>query len=244
MRRFVWIALIAAALSTASCRTSVKPGGAGTPPPGQRDFRPVRYLSSIHRVEGRNADLYGNHSYAVWVGPEVVAFKREVAIEQGKGIDPRAELDAVAISEDYIVIECHIESAFADTSIAYDAVAFRNVDVYLETPGGERRRPVQIIVGTPVEEEPVGALMRYRRTNLAVFPRRDLWVGRKTVDRKDPYARLVLEGFDGKFQFEWPGAPIEQPYSWVPTEEESKHLAVMGIKEFATRVHRLAHRLD
>ncbi len=240
--RYAAAACLVLVLSSPACKTHFR--DPEVPPAEKVEFRPLRFNSSLSIEKGNYPDLFSNESFAVWVGGEVATFKRTAAIDQGGPVDAQLDIDARTIAENYIIIECHLESMFSDTSIAYDAVTFRQVSVYLETPEGTRVRPSQVSIGSPVEEEQRGALTLFRRTNLLVFPRRELWVHRQTGKHLNPYARLVLEGYDSEFYFEWPESPNLDPYQWVPTEKESRQLAVTGYRELYRRLQEFARRLN
>jgi hypothetical protein len=130
-------------------------------------------------------------------------------------------------------------------SVAYDAVGFRNVELTLMTPDGRRLRPVQTVLDTQLVEEQVGALKRFRRTNLVIFPRHDLWVGTPTVDPSYPAVRLALEGHSSKFYFEWLQGPQEQEggFQW-PTKEQALFAARLGYTQLFERIRVLSHMLD
>jgi len=242
MGRWAAAACLALVLLGPACKTH--PRDPEIPPVEKVEFQPLRFNSSLSIEKGDYPDLFSNESFAVWVGAEVATFKRAATIDQGGVVDAQLDIDARTIAESFVIIECHLESIFSDTSIAYDAVGFRQVTVYLETPEGKRVKPAQVSIGSPVEEEQRGALTLFRRTNLLVFPRRDLWVHRQTGKHLAPYTRLVLEGYDSKFYFEWPESPNMDPYQWVPTEKESRQLAVTGYRELYRRLQEFARRLN
>ena len=220
------------------CRTPRAPGG---PPIEQTAFRPASFFAPIHFEEGRYPHLYSDRSYAVWVAPEVVAYKRDVAAAANGPVVDENQMDAFALAERFVVVECHTESAFADMGIAYDVVKFRQMTVYLETPAGEIVRPVQVLIDDHCDEVPERALRAFRRTNLLVFPKEDLWMPRRTGKGEPAYARLVIEGRGVRFAFEWEHVPLEEPYDWVPTRREAQHLTVMGYRELVDRTLKVNH---
>lgn len=238
MRRCIAAGLISVLLAV-SCATRER-----SAPRPYVEFSPSRYLSSIHLDSGSYPALYSEQTYAVWVDPEVARIKRDQALLAGEELDPRFESEAFALAESFVVVECHIESVFADSSIAYDAVALRNIEVELRLPDERGVQPVMQILGTPVEEESRGALKLFRRTNLLVFRRKDLWMGRDRERRALAEARLTLKGYDSTFYFAWPQAPVDDPWQWVPTPEEAHKLTVTGFRELFMEVRRQAHRFD
>ncbi|MBI5095930.1 MAG: hypothetical protein HZB26_26285 [Candidatus Hydrogenedentes bacterium] len=241
--RIVCVMLVVAALT--SCKTG-KSKPVETPEETAAGFQPGAFLTPIRHEQGRYADLYSPNSFALWIGPEVLQFKQEMAKEAGETADPKMDADAQRIAQDFLVLECHIESAFSDSSIAYDVVGFRGMDdVYLLLPGGKKVHPQQTVIGPRAEEEGKGALKVFRRTNLLVFPRHDLWSGGATLDPTAPSVKLVLEGYASHFYFEWPaapGSPVAQ--KWSPAAEDAKRAVIMGYTQFMSSVRRLAHMFD
>lgn len=240
MKRIGCCLAVALCVWCASCRT---PREAAAPPRECIDLRPASFLAAV-RAEGDGPlSLLSGQSYAVWVGPEVAAFKRDLAVEDGEDEAQGAKVDPLGVTENFVIVECHLESAFADSSIAYDAVGFRHMDVYIETPDGKRVEPVQTVIG-PLEEEPRDALKVFRRTNLLVFARRDLWFLRPLVKRDPARVRLVLERHGTQFAFEWNETTDANLWRWAPTEEEARKYAILGYTQLSKRLQRLAHRLD
>ncbi|MBI4558474.1 MAG: hypothetical protein HY706_12905 [Candidatus Hydrogenedentes bacterium] len=232
-----WIAL--------SCQTTPPPETAALPEvaPSPQLFVPASFVVRIQHEKGNYADLFGPDSYAVWVGPEVTAMKREKATEAGETIPPQFDKIAASVAEDYLVFELHIESAFSDSSIAYDAVAFRGIDVYLLGPEGRLIPPIQQIIGTPVEEENREALKLFRRTNIVIFNKVDPLGGGLALAPGMPAAKLVLEGHGSNFTFEWPtAAPGTTPTR--PSGSEALMAVKVGFKDFFEKTRRLAHIFD
>lgn len=215
--------------------------------PAPRGYQPMSYVSPIQLEEGDYADLFSAESSAVWVDNDVTEMK--YAREREAGNTPPEGLVAAAraINRDFFVFECHIESVFRDTSIAYDVVGFRGIDVHLETPDGKQIDPIQIIIGTPVEEEQRGTLKLFRRTNIVVFPRQDLWTGGDTVAVGSGAVRLVLAGHGSAVCFEWPELPqasAETGWSWKPSENETVQVVKVSFSNLYGRLRRLAHTFD
>jgi len=171
--------------------------------PGSTEFSPLSPISTIAFESGKYADLFSPESYAVWVNSSVVEQKKSHDAEQGIPLDPWLAEDAGNIVQQFVVIELHIESVFADTSIAYDIVGLRGVSAFLEDSEGKRIDPIQRIIGTPVEEEQRGTLKAFRRTNVLVFPRQDVWTGSPVINAAMPTVKLVLESHDSRFNFTW-----------------------------------------
>jgi hypothetical protein len=227
-----------------ACRTTspAMPATTGPQPIGQ--FEPLVYAAQLQHGEGRYADLYAPTSYAVWVGPEVTELKRAEAQKSGEAIEPWLERAAQVLPASYIVVECHMDSAFRDTSVAYDAVAFRNMNVYLELPDGRRVKPIQVLVDPKAKEGGQGTLKSYSRVNLLVFSREDLLLGVPSVPANTPSVRLVLQGIDSKFHFDWQGAGGQRTSPWAPTVKEAAAAAQLGFKDLYGRLQTLAHIFD
>jgi hypothetical protein len=239
------LAVMMAMATLVSCQTSKSktPAKADEAAAG---FQPAAFMAPVRHEQGRYADLYSPNSFALWIGPEVLQFKQDMAKEAGEAPDPKMDADAQRIAQDFLVLECHVESAFADSSIAYDVVGFRGMDeVYLLLPGGRKVRPEQTVIGPRAEQESKGALKVFRRTNLLVFPRRDLWSGGATLDPTAPSVKLVLDGYASHFYFEWPSVPGNAaPQKWSPAAEDAKKAVILGYKQFMDSVRRLAHLFD
>ena len=207
-------------------------------------FEPVSSLSQVHVDEAAYPQLFSPQSYALWVGPAVTEQRRLEAEQAGEAIAPETDEAAMAIDANYLVIECHIGSLFEDSSIGYDVVGFRGIQVHLVTPEGEKVSPSQVIVGSELKEEPHGALKRFERTNLVVFPKNGLALRVPRGGGEGATARLVVEGYDSTFYFEWfpliPEGTVKPP----PPARDVVKAAKMGYNEFCEKVHGVAHRFD
>lgn len=236
---------VVVAISVAGCKTTNRAKSEPATPakPVQIKFEPATSTVELQAGNVRYPNLFGPDSYAVWVGPEVVALKKQQAEEAGETIGPKLEETARIVSEQYVLIECHVESAFADSSIAYDAAGFRGIDVYLLMPDGRRVRPIQTVIASSAQEESQGALKKFARTNLIVFPQRDFWAEKPIFDAASPSVRLVLEGYNSQFFFEWPrqGAGVEQAASKV--QDISKAVRT-SFTDLYSQLVKLAHVFD
>ncbi len=209
MRRIAIITLMA--LSIVACST-VKKEASVQSLPERTEFQPRAYVSRIHLAQGRYPGLFSDSSYALWVGPGIAALKREKALEKEGVIEPELDVLATQMTENYVVLECHMASMFADSSIAYDVVGFRGLDIYLIMPDGRRVYPVQRTISTHASEHQVDALKRFERANLLVFPTHEMVYNPRLVDMDSPTSdrlRLVIEGFNSTFYFEWVDIPLE-----------------------------------
>lgn len=225
-----------------SCQTPTKPE-APPPPKAHELFEPGWAVSPIQMGKGKYPDLLGGASRGVWVSGPVSEMKRAAAgvVDMAP---PHLDEDARALTDAFIVIECHLVSEFGDMSVAYDAVRMRGLDVYLETPDGARIRPIQSRSFGAVKEEPAGALKRFNLTTVVIFPRQDLIAGMPSISSAAPSARLVLEGHDSTFFFEWGALPAGQEGLRAPTQEEALYITELGYYELYTGIRRLAHMVD
>lgn len=236
------LALVAIGWSLAGCQSTGDKEVAQMDPPPQ--FAPTTFVRPLHRLEGRYPNLFSPDSFVVWVDDDVAALKREKDGEDNVVIEAPIEEAAEAINRDFIVLECHVGSMFSDTSIAYDVVGFRGIDVFLRTADGRRIDPIQTIIGG-VEEEQREALKMYRRINLVVFPRTDVWRGGELVAADAPKLTLVLDGHSSSFFADWVGAPQgEGRKGWRPSESERYQVVKLGFRDVYGRLLRLIHVFD
>ena len=212
-------------------------------PPTVVEFTPVSFISPIHVDSGAYGNLYAPDSYAVWANPEVAALKKAQAAEAGETVDPKLETLSQAFNKNFLVFECHLASAFADMSIGYDAVGLRGADVYLLTADGRTVRPIQTLIAGPIRETPQGAIKKFERINLVVFPRKDLATGIPTVDSASPAARLAIEAVQTKFYFEW-ASSLAPTQPAAPTMEDRLRAVKLGFNEFYKKLLAGAHVFD
>jgi hypothetical protein len=242
MKRVI-LGSIVLALATAfsSCQTRKPPEEKGDQETVQQTgFTPGAAISRLHFDGGSYPDLFASSTYAVWVDEAVTSLRREAAVQAGETVGAEEEAEAVRIAREYVIVECHLDSVFSDMSIGYDAVGFRGLQVYLSTPDGRKIAPIQTLIGTPLKTEPREALKLFGRTNLVVFPKHDLWLGVPLVGKDAPSVRLVLEGHQSVFYFEWPTGVPAAPTPTVSAGEAAEVLKV-GFREFHERVRQLAH---
>ncbi len=191
----VAILVTAAACFVAGCaslRSSPTPGEDVVAPGVQVPFVPTRSGAALQWESGPYPNLFSPESWVAWVGPEADA--------------PSTEWSAALSlpSDRFAVLECRLRSAFADQSIAYDAVGLRGVDIWLETPDGRQIRPVQVIRDSRLEEQFQGALRVFGRRCLLVFPREELYfvVDRTTGSVQE--LKLCLQAAQTVFACRWP----------------------------------------
>ena len=230
------ICLLVSCVFVISCQTTKPEPAPETPAAGL--FEPAHCVSQIHFAEGANRGLFSPDSYAVWVGPEVMALKRE----QQKAVDPDFDAAAQDIGENYLIFECHIASLFGDMSIAYDVVGFRGIDVYLLEPDGSEVRPMQIVIDTSATEEQREALRLFGRTNVLIFPQRNVFLNTPTISEDAAAVKLVLEGYNSKFYFEWPALSSGEPSKFYRSQSEAMQAVRMGFNDLVRRIQRLSQR--
>ena len=210
--------LLAFIFALQACVTAGGPrAGTDEASAGASDFVPTSYHSRIHRGDSRYPNLFSMESFAVWVSDDVAELKRQKEIEGGATIEMSIDEAASIIGENYYVFECHFESVFPDSSIAFDIVGLRNVELYLLTQDGTRVRPVQRIMDSHADEKQQNALRLFRRINVVVFPKRDIISGLQTIPKGTSALRLVVESFNSEFYFEWIAEPDVEV---VLTDEE------------------------
>ena len=241
-RLLAWAAVVLSTLVLAACKTAPIPDQAPATPL-LSEFMPADYVTGIRLEKGRYPDLFAPDSYAIWLGPDVASMRRAATIKRGEVIDPKLEAASKHITEDFLVFECHVASAFSDMSIGYDLVGLRGVNVYLATPDGQRIAPVQTVIASSASEIPQEALKKFSRTNLIVFPKRDLWKKKGAVADNAVSVRLVLEAHGSTFCFEWPAA-IEPATPWLPSKEEISKVLKTGFKETYGQLADLMHVFD
>ncbi len=241
-RQTIVLCVIALAVAGA-CRTvPQKP----EPEPGvelrvKHQFQPSQTVSMMKYGAGNYVNLFSAESYAVWVDQEIMDLKRQESMAAGEQPPERLQNDAVKISEDFIILECHIASEFNDMSIAYDVVRNRGVDVYMLAPDGKKVAPLQMQTLGPIDEESVDALKRFGATHVAIFPRENLWVGSQTVSPTAPNVRLVFETHNSAFYFEWPGGLSDEVRKTPLSVDDRARAVRTGFGELYGNIRRLAH---
>ncbi len=263
-RKVIWVGVIVfSAIIVAGCKSTpstdkVEQEVVDAVPAAPPQFIPSNFVARIKRDEGKYNTLFSLASHAVWVDKNIAEIKQ--AYEKANNPDISADLiDAAAeISENYIVIECHIETMFRDSSIAYDLSGLRNTTVYLQSPNGSKVYPLQQLLFTPAEEKQVGTLKQYNRTNVLVFALNDIISGMPTVPEETNTIRLYLDGFDTLFYFEWMAQEpivlesltsetkpvITDVIRWRPTQTETYQVLKVRFTDLyeqlaaLTRIHR------
>ena len=229
---------------TLGCSTTPEPDTAVLPPPGPVTFVPGATVANLQVEEARYPNLFSPESYAVWVTSAVASMK--LAADEQAGIAdmaPGLANTAALTLENFYVFEIHLSSVFPDASIAYDVVGLRNLDMFLATPDGRNVYPVQRIMDTELNEEMVGALRKYERTNILVFPKRDLFVNQPVIGEGVPGVRLVVQGFHSSFYFEFPSAIEPMPEGGRFSDSQAVQAVKLGFTELFLRLRALESHL-
>lgn len=229
-------------LAAVCCQTNKDPDGLVVLPP-DAEFVPMTFVARIQAGRASYPDLFAPDSTAVWVGSDVAGLRQAKALEDGESVSETLAANAQRVTDNFLVFECDIASVFGDTSIAYDVVGFRGISVYLLTPDGRTVAPIQTAIGSPVREQQQQALKRYSRTNTIVFEKKDLVLGNPTITPDAPAVRLVFQGYDSAFYFEWQASPTPNE-GWKPTRDEYVDAVKTGFNEFCQQTARLAHIFD
>ncbi len=228
--------LMAACLLLPACKTRGPAEEAAAGPEGVVQFTPVQDRSPLYAQEGMYPDLFMGTSYAQWVGPAPSA-----ASADG---DSALDATATAMSRDFVVVKCYLESKFADMSIAYDVIGLRGLYVYLLLPDGTRVPPSQTILGEKLMEESRAALRVFGRANLLVFPTKPSMLRVPAAGGPASEVRVVLEGYDSKFYFAW--APVLPPGGEKVSllERPVVQRTQKGAQATGERLRDLSHRFD
>ncbi len=254
--------MVLATLVAVGCQTTPKSDeGRRMMPPPRIPFQPYSVQASVRVAEGRYPNLFTGTSHAVWENalPDAAMMSKETATTEAKmeaieqGEDPAAaETKALedarmraATPSGPIEITCYLESQFPDMSVAYDVVGLRGLEFHLELPDGRQLMPIQKTLDPELSETPVGALRRYGRKVRLYFPAQVIVVDNPAVSGPGKGVRLVLEGHESQFYFEWPARPdvrasAKKP---LPTREVMafSRRAYQGV---ARRAKNISHEFD
>lgn len=203
-------------------------------------FTPQANTVPLNLESGAYPTLYSGTSYATWVTPAM----GEMASGEADDAMPAVDPSTANMAASFLVIECHLASEFADMSIAYDVVGLRGASVYLETPGGERVMPSQIVVGQELRESQHGALRAYGRTNVLLFPRSQSTLTITSDLAKSNKFRLVIEAHSSVFVFAWqpvfPGTLPPPPLA----QREGVQRFRSGYQSLFGKVRGVSHTFD
>jgi hypothetical protein len=224
-------------------RSAVKGAEVGVDRSSAGPFTPAQFVAKPTLGPGsRYSDLLSPDSYAIWLTDEVVNIKLESETANGATSEKMEELANMArqLNEKFLIFECHVVSAFPDASIAYDVTGFRHADVFLVDEGGSKYAPLQVIIGS-LERGAHGALKEFRRVNLVVFPRRDLFTGEPVVDSRTPRFSLVIRGYKTDCLFSW--SNIGDARREAVSEEELRALCARSLQSTEPVLRFLAENL-
>ena len=253
-RRAVSAALaVLALLSFAGCASTGTSDGVDVPPSAKVVFVPRVRRAVIQSSEGRYPNLFTTASYAVW-GPERMAsVPLSIPANDRDPADAsmNSTLDSIPVPADIeaaraggITVECHLESEFPDRSIAYDAVGLRGMTIYLELPDGAQFQPTQKTLDANLVEVPVGALRRYGRKLTLFFSDSQFMVENPAVNPKATGVRLVVNGVESKFYFEWPATPDFLNVSEPRLDQRAAASAKKNFRTTREAISRTSHTLD
>lgn len=239
-------------VSFAGCKTT-DTEGVDVPPAAKVVFVPRIRRAVIQSAEGRYPNLFTTASYAVWGSEPMDAAPVAVPVSEGDPADATMTdtLDSVPVPTEVvaaraggITIECHLESEFPDRSIAYDAVGLRGMTIYLELPGGVQVQPAQKTLDANLVEVPVGALRRYGRKLTLYFSDSQFMVENPAVNPKAPGVRLVVNGVESKFYFEWPATPDFLNVTEPRLDQKAAAVARKNFRTTREAISRTSHTLD
>lgn len=170
-----------------------------------------------------------------------------MAVETDETADmgPLPEVRVARAETGPLIITCYLESQFPDMSIAYDAVGLKGIQIHLELPDGTTVLPVQKELDSNLTEELVGALRRFGRKLTLYFPRKTFMVDNPAVTPGAGGIRLVMEGHESQFYFEWPALPettaTVKPSGW---QDEALQVTRATFKDVVVRAKRISHEFD
>lgn len=253
------LAIIMGLLFAGGCKTTESSEEAAVTPAPKIVFAPQIRRAIVQSGTGRYPNLFTGASYAVWGGeveppaPPVGMPMPEKASADTKSVEARmdTQLDSVppipeaqAARAAGLTIECHLESEFPDRSIAYDAVGLRGMTILLKLPDGREIQPAQKTLASDLSEIPVGALRRYGRKLTLYFSESQFMVDNPAVNPDSPGVRLVVNGLESQFYFEWATTPNFLAVPAPRLDEKVSKFARKQLKATHEVVSRTSHNLD
>jgi hypothetical protein len=103
--------------------------------------------------------------------------------------------------------------------------------------------PIQRILGSPADEVQVEALRKFTRTNVLIFPKTDLVLGKSTVNAGASELRVVLDGAGSSFFFAWPaatGTSVSENDGTFPSAKEAANMIRTKFTEFFSKLRVLS----
>lgn len=241
------------------CQTTDSSEGMTLPPSAQIAFVPRVRRVAVQAAEGRYPNLFTSASYAVWGNEPMETTPSSAPMaDAGSGGDTVSteakmdvQMDSVPVPPDVVAarasgltIQCHLESEFPDRSIAYDAVGLRGMTITLKLPDGRELQPAQKTLGADLEESPVGALRRYGRKLTLYFSDGQFMVENPAINPKAPGVRLVINGVESQFYFEWPATPDFLATPAPRLDQQAAEFTRKNFKKARAAVSRTSHNLD
>ncbi len=195
-------------------------------------FTPASYVARPSLgIGSKYANLLSPDTYVIWFSDEVAELKAELDETKGAASEDSEELLRIAktLNGKFLILECHIVSAFPDSSIAYDVTSFRHADVFLLDDTGTKFEPLQMIIGS-LQRSDKDALKQFSRVNLVVFPKHDLLTGESLIDSRVRDVSLVISAQKTTYFFSWSNlSPAPQQPSVV---EPVETVGAMGLIDF------------
>ena len=132
-------------------------------------------------------------------------------IQPGAGVEAGSMAEqAQQMAGQFHVFECHMKSAFADSSIAYDVTGLRGISIILRAPDGTEVPSARTVLDPNLTESAFGALPVYSRTVYLLFPKIPLSAVVPYEGQGYRPLQIVLRGYDSVFTYSFPPvAPTE-----------------------------------
>ncbi|MFC1734564.1 hypothetical protein ACFL1X_00500 [Candidatus Hydrogenedentota bacterium] len=192
-----------------------------SPPPLEFEERLMTPVATCV-VERTSAypELFSSISQALCLTPRILRERAEaeaIALPEPSSETPETTGDDTLrnFHDRFIAFELHTVSNFADAGIASEMVKLSEVDIFLVDGKGRMYAPVRMVIG-PVEEDFVGALRRFSRTNLLVFLRDNPLTKKPLFEPDTTWTRLELHAFESRFFFDWSLVSTQ-----IPPQEKS-----------------------
>ena len=109
----------------------------------------------------------------------------------------------------------------------------------METPTGRRLSPLTSRNVGELGEEQIGALTKFSRTHLFVFPKIDVFLQQPTIEAHGGAARLVLEGYGSTSSFTWLGLSPDVPVQERITADKVRYYTALSYHTLYQSIRRL-----
>jgi hypothetical protein len=218
-------------------KSAVRRGGETLGTGSAGPFVPSSYIARPTLSAGSQyPNLLSPESYTIWFTDEVAEVKVELEKAEGKAPADSEELLRIAkqLNGKYLILECHVVSAFPDSSIAYDITSFRHAEAFLMDDAGNKCEPLQVIIGS-LERGNKGALREFRRVNLLVFPKNDLITGEPIINSHLRNISLAISGYKTTYFFSWKDTTRTAQPQRLEQDTRSIGAVSLGMLESALR---------